>query len=195
MKQEEMMKGVSKADRNPVIMDIHYKTKLVDIKTKLRAKLVIVKDYFCPTDKCVNHLTKCSKQRLNPICYVGNKIICPACKTELVTEDKKIIKIYTPEKYGSYINLETFLSARTMFNFRKNRYGQIACFVDDIDTVSNLLIASKERLENNQKFNKNTQKFEKVKGIHAAIKTYPLTWEVLEEKWERVKQLRLVEAI
>ena len=196
MEKSQMMKGVSKEDRNPIVMDIHYKTKSVNIKAQIRAKMIMVKDYYCPTKGCANENFGVSKKRLNDKCYVGNKIICPACKTELLLKDKRIIKLYTTDKVNkNYINLERFLSCKTMFNFKKNNYGQIASFMNNIDDVNRAITKSKERVELNETFDRKTQKMKVIKGIISSCKITPLTWEALEKKWERVKELRLVEAI
>ena len=194
MDKNQMMKGVSREDRNPIVMDIHYKSKSINLKTKIRAKMIIVKDYYCPKKKCINELSKVSKKRLNPDCFQNNKIICPACKTELVIEDKKLIKLYTTDN-KKYIDLAQFLITKTDFHFKRNSYGQLAAFCNNIDELNKKVIATKERIEVNEKFDKKTQKMKAIKGIIGICKISPLTWGELEKKWERVKELRLVEAI
>jgi hypothetical protein len=186
-----MMKGVTKADRNPVIMDIHYKTKYVDIKTKVRAKLVVVKDYFCPNEKCFNHTEKCSLNQLKAECNIKGKYICPACKLELKTEDKKIIKLYVVDNSSkTLIDLPKFLLSHTYFNFRKGKFEQITCFCKTIEEVNNGVDSSYKILNNPIMLTKN-----KKKRLISSCITYPITMEMLETKLERVKQLRVVEAI
>ncbi len=181
MQSNQMMRGVYKEDRNPIVMDIHYKTKLVNIKTKVRAKLVIVKDYFCPDKKCQNYDDKCSLGRLKDICHKNGKLICPACQTELTTEDKKLIKLYvTDNSNKTYINLAGFLFSKTAFRFKKSKFGQIAVFLSNLVEVNEGICRSKTQIEAHKDM---------------SCKISPLTWEQLDKKYERVKQLRVAEAV
>ena len=187
MMNNERMKGVSKEDRNPIIMDIHYKTKYIDIKTKVRAKLVMVKNYGCLTPKCANENISCSLQRLNRKCIQNGKKICLACKNELSQIDKKLVKVYTTNAHRNFQDIEGFLMSKTYFNFKRNSYGQIACFKDTIEQINEYLKMSKDLIETPTK--------SKMKILISNCKTTPLTWEVLEKKWERVRELRVAEAI
>jgi len=186
MEKSQMMRGNYKEDRNPVVMDIHYKSKYVDLKTKIRAKMFITKDYYCDNKKCWNYGVKTSLKRTGFLVKTGLRV-CRGCNNELKNEDKKIIKLYiTDNSTKTFIDFEKFLYSRTDFSFRKSNFGQIASYEVSLEDINKKLEESKKRIEKVDKKNK----IIKIKCIIT-----PLTWEVLEKKWERVKELKLIEAI